>query len=145
MCGRTFKSRSGLARLRCTAVRSLPVQDQPGARQCPNCQRWFKSAGGMAVHKCRGQPQSVAASSPPASESVITAQRCPITSLQCCKFHCSNCGRCFKSNPGFNRHNCSRGKTRETDRTSFAFSCSSCNRRFRRQCDLKRHKCRPEH
>lgn len=140
VCERTFKSRSGLARHKCAAIRKLPVQDQPGARQCPKCQCWFKSAGGMAVHKCRDLPSSAAAASPP--ESAKADHRSPVTSLQCCNFHCNNCGRCFKSSPGFNRHNCNRGKKRETDRTSFAFSCSSCNRRFRRQCDLKRHKCR---
>ena len=140
VCHRTFKSHSGLARHKCASIRQLPVQDQPGSRQCPNCLRWFKSAGGLAVHKCRDVHLNSATASP--SQPINVDQRSPAISSQCCTFHCTKCDRCFKSGPGFNRHNCDRGKNRATDRSSFTFSCSTCNRRFRRNCDLKRHKCR---
>ena len=32
---------------------SAPVSEQPGASRCPCCCRWFRSAGGRAVHRCR--------------------------------------------------------------------------------------------
>ena len=34
------------------AERELPVNCQRGARQYVTCDRWFGSAGGLAVHEC---------------------------------------------------------------------------------------------
>ena len=34
---------------KCFATCKLSVNEQPGARQCSVCQRWFKSARGLAV------------------------------------------------------------------------------------------------
>eukprot|EP00117_Sycon_ciliatum_P042450 scpid74806/ scgid3707/ len=50
-CGRLF-SRSGLPRHKCLDERRKPVSEQRGSRQCSSCERWFRSAGGLAVHKC---------------------------------------------------------------------------------------------
>ena len=50
-CERSF-SPNGFRRHKCTEQRELPVHFQRGARQCVTCDRWFRSAGGLAVHKC---------------------------------------------------------------------------------------------
>ena len=51
MCDRSF-SPSGFKRHKCTEQRELPVHLQRGARQCVTCNRWFRCAGRLAVHKC---------------------------------------------------------------------------------------------
>ena len=135
VCGRKFKSKTGLSRHKCTAVRQLPINEQPGARQCGRCLRWFRSAGGFAVHKCQAAVESSSLPSQPPS-------RTADSSMACCSFHCSTCDRCFKSGPGFRRHNCLRGKQRTAERDDFEHHCPTCPRKFRRASDLKRHKCR---
>ena len=102
VCKRTFKSKSGLGRHKCSADRQLLVAEQPDARQCHACLRWFRSAGGLAVHKC----------TTPGPASPPTPQRIPITSSPCCNQHCATCDRCFESAPRFRRHNCNRGRRR---------------------------------
>ena len=134
VCERNFKSKAGLSRHKCTAARQLPIQEQPGACQCEKCLRWFKSPGGLAVHKCHVADSS---SSPPSKP----PSRVPVSSLNCCSFHCGTCHRCFKSGSGFCRHNCQRGMRRPTERDSFQHLCPTCPRKFRRPGDLKRHKC----
>lgn len=131
ICRRTFKSRSGFKRHKCTAARQLPVSEQPGARQCLECDRWFRSAGGLAVHKCILQRATAATSE----------TRIPNIDKECCAFHCPQCHRCFKSAAGFKRHNCHRGH-QSVDRASFEHVCEACEQRFRRASDLTRHKCR---
>ena len=42
-----------LKRHKCLYERSKPVQEQRGALQCVTCMRWFKSAGGLSVHKSK--------------------------------------------------------------------------------------------
>ena len=136
LCKRTFKSKSGLARHKCTATRQLPVQEQPGARQCPRCAKWFRSAGGLAVHTCR-------VPGPGPGQGQVDETRRPVTNLRCCPYHCAVCSRCFRSLSGFRRHNCSHGhRATTTERQGFKHSCSTCDRCFRRASDLKRHKCR---
>ena len=139
ICQRRFKSSSGLARHKCVAVRSLPVQDQPGARQCSACQRWFRSAGGLAVHRCssRSEPSTTAVR----QASATANSRVPDTTKDCCSLHCDSCDRCFRSAAGFNRHNCHRGHRPAVDRSSFEYACA-CGCCFRRQQDLSRHKCK---
>ena len=42
------------ARHKCLSERRKPVSDQAGSMQCESCGRWFRSRGGLAVHRCRG-------------------------------------------------------------------------------------------
>ena len=42
-----------MKRHKCAAERARPVEEQRGAVQCSVCQKWFRSKGGLAVHKCR--------------------------------------------------------------------------------------------
>ena len=39
-------------RHKCVLEQAKPVQEQRGAVQCMTCQRWFRSRGGLAVHRC---------------------------------------------------------------------------------------------
>ena len=136
-CSRNFKSKSGLARHKCTAARQLPIAAQPGAQQCNKCQRWFRSAGGFAVHRCCRAAQS------DTEAQQVLSNRLPTTTLDCCSFHCLDCTRCFKSSAGFHRHNCHRGQRPSSrSRDAFAHQCPTCKRRFCCVSDIKRHKCR---
>ena len=135
LCKRSFRSAAYLNRHKCVLARQLPVNEQPGARQCEACGRWLKSAGGLAVHKC--------AQVPPSLQPVVQdTSRIAIVELACCSQHCSTCQRCFKRPSTFRRHNCNRGKRTAADRSDFEFVCDPCGRRFRFARDLKRHKCR---
>ena len=140
VCQREFKSQSGLKRHKCSAARKLPIPAQPGAVQCTKCQRWFRSRGGLAVHKCRLNPEGERQPQEQQQAQEPSVDRQAISTMSCCSHHCNKCLRCFKSQPGFNRHNCNRGR-RPTDRSSFSVVCSACERRFRFERDLKRHKC----
>ena len=143
-CKRTFKSKAGLCRHKCIAEQQLPVCEQPGSRQCSICHRWFRSAGGLSVHRClpvANAPQST--SQPEQTDHTTTLDRHPASNLECCQYHCEVCARCFKSRPGFHRHNCHRGKRPlSSSREQFQQECGGCKRRFSRVSDLKRHKCR---
>ena len=48
---RAFKQQGDLKRHKCLSEREKPVKEQQGAAQCAVCQRWFRSAGGLAVHE----------------------------------------------------------------------------------------------
>ena len=52
-CGRRFCRPEYMKRHKCAAERAKPVEEQRGAVQRSVCQKWFRSKGGLAVHKCR--------------------------------------------------------------------------------------------
>ena len=47
-CNRSFRD---LKCHKCLSGRAKPISEQRGAVQCEHCQRWMKSAGGLAVHQ----------------------------------------------------------------------------------------------
>ena len=51
-CNRAFSRPQDRARHKCLAERQLPVHQQRGSAQCVSCCRWFRSKGGLAVHRC---------------------------------------------------------------------------------------------
>lgn len=57
VCGRTFRRPGDLKRHKCVQERQKPVQDQRGAVQCVLCNRWLRSAGGLALHLRAHNPQ----------------------------------------------------------------------------------------
>ena len=48
----SFRRESDKLRHKCLDERQKPVCEQRGAKQCSHCQRWFRSRGGLAVHRC---------------------------------------------------------------------------------------------
>ena len=57
VCGRCFRRECEKMQHKCTAERSRPVCEQKGAMRFTVCGRWFRSRGGIAVHKCGRQYQ----------------------------------------------------------------------------------------
>ena len=47
-----FRRENDKKRHKCLEERLKPICDQHGAVQCPKCEKWFKSKGDMAVHRC---------------------------------------------------------------------------------------------
>ena len=136
ICNRSFARPSDRARHKCSAERARLVSDQKGARHCHRCDRWFQSAGGMAVHRCSSSP-SVSASSVTVSN--LSQVDSVALGLGCCHAHCDLCGRCFKRR-GFGRHRCSGACPRPTVQARQQFQhVRLCSRCFRRSQDLVRH------
>ena len=103
---------------KCIVERQLPLCEQPGTVQCAKYHRWLGSRGGLAVHK--GLNVSSSSLTMPSSSTQSSIRSSSLGSTDCtsswitepdrtcCCCHCSQCGRCFKSKPGFQRHNCHR-------------------------------------
>ena len=53
VCFRTFRRESDRKRHKCVTERQKLISEQCGAAQCQVCQSWFRSTGGLAVHRCR--------------------------------------------------------------------------------------------
>ena len=130
VCARSFCRPQDLHRHKSKAERSKPLPQQAGAIQCDQCDHWFASRGGLAVHKCNAAPVTPAPT--PSSQ---------LCSSPACVAHCSTCHRCFKSHPGYKRYNCHRG-ARPVDRSEYQHACPICSRKFRRSQDLALHKCK---
>ena len=52
LCSRSFRRESDKQRHKCLDERQKPVCEQRDATQCSQCQRWFSSREGLAVHRC---------------------------------------------------------------------------------------------
>ena len=50
---RKFRRESDMKRHKCLDERNKPLCKQKGSTQCQTCSKWFKSKGGLAVHRCR--------------------------------------------------------------------------------------------
>ena len=55
-CGRCFRRSGDKARHKRIDERQKPVHEQCGAAQCSSCSHWFRSRGGLCVHR-HGTPQ----------------------------------------------------------------------------------------
>ena len=53
VCSRKLRREGDKKRHKCVAERRKPVWEQRGAVQCGECLAWFRSRGGLAVHRCR--------------------------------------------------------------------------------------------
>ena len=56
VCARKFRRESDKKRHKCLAERQKPISEQRGAVQCQQCHSWFRSRGGLIVHRCRPGP-----------------------------------------------------------------------------------------
>ena len=52
VCSRRFSRECDRKRHKCAAERQKPVSEQRGAAQCLQCLKWFRSRGGLALHRC---------------------------------------------------------------------------------------------
>ena len=52
VCSRTFRRQSDKARHKCMEERRKPIREQQGAIQYSNRFKWFRSKGGLTVHRC---------------------------------------------------------------------------------------------
>ena len=52
VCSRRFSRECDRKRHKCVAERQKPVSEQRGAAQCLQCLKWFRSRGGLALHRC---------------------------------------------------------------------------------------------
>ena len=52
VCSRSFRRECDRKRHKCIAERQKPVSEQRGAAQCLRCLKWFRSRGGLALHRC---------------------------------------------------------------------------------------------
>ena len=52
VCSRKSRREGDKKRHKCVTERRKPVWEQHGAVQCERCHKWFRSRGGMAVHRC---------------------------------------------------------------------------------------------
>ena len=52
VCLRLFSRVGDIKRHKCTAERQKRNEDQRGSCRCTHCGRWFRSKGGLAVHRC---------------------------------------------------------------------------------------------
>jgi len=57
VCQRSFRRPGDLKRHKCLPERQKPVYLQQGAVQCKQCGRWFRSAGGLSVHRRSCNPR----------------------------------------------------------------------------------------
>ena len=56
VCARKFRRESDKKRHKCLAERQKPISEQRGAVRCQQCHSWFRSRGGLTVHRCRSGP-----------------------------------------------------------------------------------------
>ena len=128
-CGRSFRRESDKARHKCVAERERPIKEQPGAVQCQRCECWFRSAGGLAVHKCSALEQSAQASN------AVSGQL----------FLCSVCHRTFRRSGDLKRHKCLDERAKTICEQRGAVQCQHCQRWMRSAGGLAVHqrKCNP--
>ena len=88
VCGRYFRRESDKTRHKCINEREKPIHEQAGAIQCQRCERWFKSSGRLAVHRC-----TLGDSVPPVA-SLATST------------YCAACDRHFSRPDDLKRHKC---------------------------------------
>ena len=121
---RLFRREADKARHKCVGERSRPVEQQRGSVQCDVCGRWFRSRGGLAVHRC----------SPEGTQTRSVAQA----------VECDVCGRSFRRPGDLKRHKCRVEREKPVERQKGAVQCRECKRWFRSKGGLAVHKCRPD-
>ena len=129
LCGRSFRRECDKARHKCIAERERPIEEQSGAVQCPRCERWFYSAGGLAVHRCSMLER------PPQATNTVSDH--PIL--------CSVCDRTFSRPGDLKRHKCLDERARPICEQRGAVQCQHCQCWMRSAGGLAMHqrKCCP--
>ena len=116
VCSKSFQRECDEARHKCTVERSEPIQEQAGAVQCQLCDRWFRSRGGLAVHRCREDESAI-------NRPAVNPQ-VPLV--------CGICGRQFRRSGDLKHHKCNEPQ-------SDAVQCPTCQRWFKNTRGLTIH------
>ena len=97
-------SRSGdIKRHKCTAERQKRIEDRRGSCLYTYCGRWFRSKGGLAVHRCCPPPSSHSLQRKLAASKRLPTRR-PTASERAEFGLVCGCGRCFRRQQDLSRH-----------------------------------------
>ena len=122
VCRRVFRREADKARHKCLSERAKPVDEQRGSVKCDACGRWFRSRGGLAVHRCSPKEERSAAQG----------------------VECRACGRSFRRPGDLKRHKCRVEREKPVEKQKGSVQCGRCKRWMRSKGGLAVHKCRPE-
>ena len=104
--------------------------EQEGAVQCVVCERWFRSRGGLAVHRCREADEQSASTGAGVQEDVSHGVQC------------GECGRSFRRPGDLKRHKCAAERAKPVEQQRGAVQCGVCRRWFRSRGGLAVYRCR---
>ena len=100
---------------------------QEGAVQCETCERWFKSRGGLAVHRCRSPEES-----PDSGGGTAAAPQGQVV--------CRECWRTFSRHGDLKRHKCLLERNRPVEEQRDSVQCTLCRRWLKSAGGLGVHK-----
>ena len=132
-CGRTFRRQCDKARHKCIGERQRPVCEQRGAVQCHNCSRWFRSMGGLKVHRCN----TISSQLPTNSTSTRRQTRQQLSR----DLRCEYCDRVFSRPGDKKRHKCLAERSKPVQEQAGSVVCSRCSKWFLSRGGLAVHKC----
>ena len=130
-CRRCFRRERDRARHKCIAGRRRPVREQTGAVQCVSCGRWFRSRGGLAVHRCRREEEP-APQAPGSETGAATASQGQVV--------CGECERTFGRQGYLKRHKCLTERRKPINEQRGAAQWTVCQKWFRSAGGLAIHR-----
>ena len=101
----------------CAAERQKPVSKQRGAAQCLQCLKWFRSRGGLALHRCV----------PGSLEGCREAQ----AAVAGRDVVCEVCSRSFRREGDKKRHKCVAERQKPVSEQRGAAQCLHCMKWFK--------------
>ena len=137
VCGRYFRRECDRVRHKCTAERQRPVCEQRGAVQCPTCSHWFRSKGGLAVHRC--VTEQLSGSSLTTTTMVARGPRA--SSQVQGPLQCQHCSRWFRRQNDISRHKCITERALPVEQQHGSMQCRVCGRWFLSRGGMAVHRC----
>ena len=107
------------------------MSEQEGAVQCVVCKRWFRSRGGLAVHRCSREADERSASTGAGVQEDVSHG-----------VQCDECERSFRRPGDLKRHKCVAERDKPIEQQRGAVQCGVCRRWFRSRGGLAVHRCR---
>ena len=96
-----------------------------GAVQCEECRRWFRSRGGLAMHRCRRE--EVVENDAAGGVGAGVSQE---------RVECRECGRTFSRQGDLKRHKCLDERNKPSKEQRGSLQCSTCERWFKSAGEL---------
>ena len=120
VCGRSFRREADKARHNCKRELMLTVSQQSGSVQCSHLNRWFRSKGGLAVHRSSTRDRTpLLPADDDAPGGSDTKQKTNVDHAVQCK----ECGRCFRRPGDMKRHKCKSERMRSIEDQRGAVRC----------------------